>query len=371
MPSRRALLGAALTLPSLVARAQSTVAPAQAETSHRLSIPLGNPVFTSSGRLFVSHHPMFETPERVSEILPGDQLRPFPDLRWNSAEGPSETRLDAVLGIRAMGDQVWMLDMGSRSQVPPKLMVWDTASNRPERTLLINPAALRRTSEPNDFVLDPTRNVAVIADEGVGNEGDGSEAALIVVTFGGVARRVLQGHTSTVAEPVPVVVDGREMVKTAKGKAAPMRVGCDGIALDHRSEWLYYGPLNGGAVWRVRMTDLLDGSLSTNALAATVERYASRPNAGGMTIDSADNLYLTEVGGHSIGVIPAADRTYRRLATHPDMLWPDGLTFGPDGMLYVTVAQLPLSAPLNGGTPAHRAPYVMMRTRPLAPGRTG
>ncbi|MGI4941805.1 MAG: SMP-30/gluconolactonase/LRE family protein [Janthinobacterium lividum] len=343
------------------------------EIAAQLDQPLGNPVFIPDGRLFVTHHPMFETLVRVSEVAEG-ALRPFPDAGWNNTKLPPNMRLDAVLGIRSdPNGVVWMLDMGSRGDIPPKFVGWDTRTNRLAAILPITPSALGRHSEPNDFVLDSRNGTAYIADEGVGRDGDGSEGALIVVNFKtGRSRRVLEGSHSTRAEKLPILVDGREMVKRAKdGSSSPMRVGCDGIALDDRSEWLYYGPLSGSAVYRLRVADLLDGTLSSTELTRRVERHADRPVAGGITVDRADNLYFTEVGARAIGVIPAEGRHYRRLAEHPDMLWPDGLTFGPDGMLYATVAQLPLAAPLNGGTRGDKQPHLLVRTRPLAPGRVG
>ena len=82
-------------------------------------------------------------------------------------------------------------------------------------------------------------------------------------------------------------------------------------------------------------------------------------------------MYLTEVGARAVGVILARGRRYRWLATHPDMLWPDGLTFGTDGLIYVTAAKLPSFAPLNGGTRGDRVPYFVLRSPPLAFGRIG
>lgn len=275
-----------------------------------------------------------------------------------------------------------MLDMGLRNGIPPKLVMWDTRADgggADERagklagTLPITPAALGRHSEPDDFVLDPRNGAAYIGDEGVGHDGDGSEGALIVVDLRtGRSRRVLEGSLSTLAENLPVLVDGREMLRQAKdGGGSPMRVGCDGIALDDRSEWLYYGPLSSSAVYRLRVADLLDGTLSPAELARRVERHVDRPVAGGIAVDRADNLCLTEVDARAIGVIPVEGRRYQRPAEHPDMLWPDGLTFGPEGMLHTTVAQLPLAAPLNGGKRGDTQPHLLVRISPLTRGRVG
>lgn len=345
-----------------------------AEIAARIDLPLGNATFTPDGRIIASHHPMFETSVRVSEIVSPTETRPFPNPEWNTPRDGTESYLDAVLGLRSDADGVvWMLDMGSRSKITPKLVAWDTRVDRLHRVIPLGAPATIRESEPNDLVIDARHDRVYIADEGVGNGGDGSKGALIVVDLGsGEARRVLQGHRSTTPEPDrPIVVEGREMRRQGLLLRSPMRVGADGIALDHRSEWLYHGPLNASQVYRVRVADLLDAGLDEAALGRRVEPYAARPNGGGMSIDAADNLYLTEVEGRAVGVIPAADRTYRRLATHPDMLWPDGLSAGPDGFLYVTIAQLPLSPPLNGGTDGSRPPYLLARFRPLAAGRLG
>ena len=115
-----------------------------------------------------------------------------------------------MLGIASdAAGVVWMLDMGSRGDIPPRFVAWDTRADKLAGILPITPAAVGPHCEPNDFVLDARNRCAYIADEGVGRDGDGSEGALIVVDLAtGRSRRVLEGSPSTRAEDVPVLVEG-------------------------------------------------------------------------------------------------------------------------------------------------------------------
>ncbi|MGL4896657.1 MAG: L-dopachrome tautomerase-related protein, partial [Shewanella sp.] len=144
-----------------------------------------------------------------------------------------------------------------------------------------------------------------------------------------------------------------------------------GIALDSAQHWLYFAPMNKDKVYRVAMADLLDPDLSPQALSAKVEEYANKPNNGGLSIDSADNLYLTEVGERAIGIIPAMGRQYQTYVYDERMVWPDGVSFGKDGYLYSGAAQLPLSGALNNGKAENRPPYYIFRFKPLAAGVPG
>ena len=165
-------------------------------------------------------------------------------------------------------------------------------------------------------------------------------------------------------------------IKWDQGKrtagAFKLGVGVDGIALDSKSEWLYFGPLSGYKVYRIRMTDLLDRSLTAAQLGTKVETYADKPFNGGLSIDTHDNLYLTEVGERAVGVIPAETRKYYRMVTAPGMVWPDGVTFNSDGYMYTSAAQLTLTNVLQAdGVGKNKPPYLVYRFRPLAPGTPG
>lgn len=340
---------------------------ATSEIYARSDVPLANGTFTPGGRLVVSHHPAYETLERVSIFSNENRLERFPNERWNDPTSPPAERLDAVQGLRTDSrGRVWLLDMGTRSGIPAKFVVWNPTNNELERLIELPASALTPHSEPNDFVIDERTGFLYIADEGAGNGGDGSDAALIVVNAqSGEARRRLQGRPGIHAEESPLLLGGRELLRSSgEGKAEPFRVGVDGIALDHAGEWLYYGPLTGAAMWRVRTRDLLNDTLSDGELQSRVERYADRPNSGGMWMDARGDLYITEVAGRSIGRIPRGGGKYERVLTSGDLYWPDDVIPGPGGALYVIVSQLPAAPGFEGGRSDPELPFVVVRFKP-------
>ncbi|MBK6863942.1 MAG: hypothetical protein IPG91_10350 [Ideonella sp.] len=369
------MAGAALLTGCATAPAPTQVQP---EVYARLGGGVGGITYMPDGRLIIGYHPFYDPAVKVGLLnATRDGTTPYPNAEWQSckrADGSQKdpnTCLNWVLGLHTDANGIlWLLDSGqSAPRITPKLVGWDTKANKLHRIVPIPAPASIPESQHNDFVVDTKRNVIVIADEAIATGPVGDKAALVVVDLGtGQSRRLLQGHVSVMPDQTrPITVD----VGTPRAKAIKVFVGVDGIALDHRGEWLYYAPLNGAKVYRVRMSDLLDRSLAAAQLGARVETWADKPNNGGMSIDAQGNLYLTEVGERAIGIIPADTRQYRRFAADKDMVWPDGVTYSPDGYMYSGAAQLPLSAPLNDGKAENKAPYLVYRFRPVAPGMPG
>lgn len=337
------------------------------EVYAKVPYPVGNIAYNSRGELVYSNHPFFSPPVRVMHYNPVTKTTSaFPNEEWNRRKTDGDLFLDDVLGIRNDSKGVvWMLDMGTKSGITPKLVGWNTHTNRLEKIYHIPAPASIPTSQLNDFVIDEKRGVVVIADEEIANGGDGSKAALVILDLkSGSSRRVLQGHWSTKPENKPIITDG--MPLNIPGTNRPILVGADGITLDSKNEWLYFAPLNGHTLYRVRMDDLLEHENMK------IEKYGEKRNNGGLSIDVDDNIYLTNVDDHSIGLIRPQVRKSEVYMSDPEMIWPDGVSYnGKDGFMYTGAAQLPRAAVFNQGKDKTISPYLIYRFKPLKNGIDG
>jgi Major royal jelly protein len=356
------------------------------------------------GQLIIGYHPFYLTPTSVQVATLNADRRsstPYPPAGaglLQSCRNPDGSFLppvngrydfciDWVLGFHADANGVlWILDSAkSTDRADPvhprpaalhaKYVGWDTRSNTLHQVIDLDSVTLPQ-SQHNDFAIDLTHGVLIAADEAIGenSNGVGDLAALVVTDIAtGTSRRLLQGTAPVLPNSDPI----RWVAQAGQQAAAwGLRVGVDGITLDKNQEWLYFAPLSGYEMYRVRMTDLLDTALTPAQLSAKVEFYANKPYNGGLTIDANNNLYLTEVGKHRIGIIPADTREYREYVSHPEMIWPDGVTYISDGFMYSGAAQLIQTGAFQSnatpsGTANNAAPYRIYRFRPEAAGTPG
>jgi sugar lactone lactonase YvrE len=356
--SGRAVLG--LLMVGLVT---ATTSAADLEVVAELDTPPGNVAVTPSGAVITSQH-QFYSPE-IAVVRHGeDGAEPFPNRTWATPPGPDGRGMHAVLGLNA--DQrgiVWMADNGAPA---PRLIAWDTRDNSLHRAITLPDHAAPEGSFPNDLAIDVARGMVYFADFG------GPEPALIALDLeSGQARRVLACHASVVPEDdQPVRVDGEVVTMGTGEDARPARVGVNPITIDPTNTWVYYGPMSGTSVYRVRSADLAAG-LSDNELAERVERYGDKPVSDGITVDNDGNVYITELNAGAVGVT-RPDGSYERLINDERIQWPDGFAAGPQGYIYLTVNQLHRSAPLNKGDNDAAPPFYIFRFDALGevvPGR--
>ncbi|NJO56372.1 MAG: hypothetical protein HC834_08600 [Rhodospirillales bacterium] len=260
--------------------------------------------------------------------------------------------------------------MDARQRIAtPRLIGWDSRTDKLARIIPIPPPASADGSFLNDFALDMANGAFYIAD--FGHSADGG-AIVVVSAEDGNARRLLSGHSHTSAEDTPMVIDGRPVrSRSAEGEVTEPRVAINPITIDVLDQWVYFGAMHGTQINRIRTSDLLNPELDEEALATRVERFGEKPVSDGISIDNAGNVYVTDVQASGIGVT-RPDGQYTLLFSDREKLsWPDAISAGPDGAMYVAVNKLHRTPQLNAGANESEPPYYVVRFRPLAPVSVG
>jgi sugar lactone lactonase YvrE len=327
----------------------------------------GNITVMVNGRIIMSMHQFYQPKYAVVEYK-NKALVPFPNKELAAADSTAALKLDSVLGIRSDANGiVWMLDNGMRSGVTPKLVGWDTKINKLHQVINLPSPITPKDAFVNDFAVDTQHNHIFISDPA-----GGANAALIVVNLNtGTARRVLEGHKSVIPEDIDLLVDGVAIqVKDQSGKLVRPHIGVNPITEDLDNVWVYFGPMHGHNLYRIKADDLANENLDAKRLANHVQRYSDKPISDGISIDKDNNIYLGELAANAIGVI-SPDRTYRRLAQCPNLSWVDSFSFGPAGQLYAVVNRLHQSATLNGGVFKAKPPFYLLKVKSLAAGLPG
>ncbi len=323
----------------------------------RLDKGPGNITVTPAGDIIVSLHQFYGHDVRVARISDNDQLVPF----------AADARVNSVLGLQADSEGVvWLLDNAMRGGTNRRLVAWDDSGESLSADIDLTSVTTGQ-SFLNDLAVDAARDTVYIADPA-----GGADAAIIVVdVVRGTARRVLQGHASVVPEDIDLVIDGSPVrILAEDGSEIRPRVGINPIAIDMDGKWLYYGPMHGRSMYRIRTAELRNAALAPEDLAANVEWWSDKPICDGISVDNAGNIYLGDLANNAIGVI-GADREYSVLISDPRLSWVDAFSFGDGGYLYAVINQLHRSAVLNGGEPATKPPYLIVKFKPLSGGTIG
>ena len=294
-----------------------------------------------------------DAPVSVAEILPNGSLKPYPDAAWNTWRNVTGTKINAadhfvcVQSIVADGHgNLWVLDPGApgfKEIVPgaPKVVRIDLATNRVTKVIPVPPDVALKGSYLNDIRFAPDGKTGYITDSG-------AKGAVIVVDLeSGKSFRALDGDPSTQAEKdVVVMTDGKPLRRPDGGQPA---FGSDGIALSIDGKTLYFQAMTGRTLYAID-TAALRPDVSEPDRAAAVHKVATTAVADGLWMSAKGVLYVTSPGDNAVKRV--AGDTVQTVVSDPRLRWPDTMSEGPDGTIYVTASHIQDSPWFKPGAPA-------------------
>ena len=317
-----------------------------------------------SGRIFVNF-PYWSDDHSISvaELVNG-QLKAFPNDEWNKP-GPAGSHFVCVQSVVVDDhDSLWVLDPAAPKMQEivkggPKLVKIDLATNQVVQTIPFGEDVAPKKSYLNDVRIDTRTNTAFITESGRG-------AIIVVDLKSGKARRLLDGHASTQPEKdVKLVVDGKALID--QQKKTPPQIASDGIALDAKNGYLYYHALTGHTLYRIKTSFLKDEKLGKRELESKVENVGQTPAPDGMLEGLEGGVYLTDLENSAIVRLDPASKRVEQVVADKRLLWPDTLSWGPNGEMYVTASQIENMPRFNNGKSTRTEPYKLWKITGINP----
>ncbi len=331
--------------------------PGALELVAELPINPGNLAVTEGGRVFATVHQFRRAEAQLIEITGPASYRPWPDQTWNGAFGSGPEVLNSPLGIAIdRQDRLWVIDNGlGEPPQTPKLLAFALSDGSLALRYDFPPETGPDGSFLNDLAVDETRGFVYLADVG------GSQApALVWVDLNRQTSRRFTASPALHAEDRDLVVEGRVIGRRdAAGAFQPARIAVNPITLSADGETLYFGAMN-GATWYQVPTRLLREGATDDVIAAAVQRTGPKPVSDGASTDTESNHYFTDLAHNAITVLKA-DGRLETLVQDERLLWPDALSFGEPGWLYIAVNQLHRAPALNDGVEGATPPFRIMR----------
>jgi sugar lactone lactonase YvrE len=320
--------------------------------------PIGNHAVSADGRVFYTIHP--ESRPSGAKLLEWVDGAPkaFPS---DDAQSLFETPLGVAVDRQ---NRLWTIDHGNHGTGKARLLAFDLSTGEVVHDHVFDSSIAQLGSFLQDLQVDSTGEHVFIADVSFWRK----NAGLVVYDVeSGKARRVLDSDPSVSAQDWLIRNPTKDMVFFG---VVVLKPGVDGIAIDRSDEWLYYGAMAHDTMYRIKVVDLLDDSLSPGAVAARVEAVGAKPLNDGLSTDNDGNLLITDVE-HSAVIRMKPDGELTTLIRSDRIRWADALSYGPEGWLYVADSAIPDQMLQSKAHIAARAPYYIFRFKPDVDGIPG
>jgi sugar lactone lactonase YvrE len=318
---------------------------------------------SKNGRIFVNFPRWSDRYlNAVVEVMPDGSTKPFPDEKWNRWDLKPNTAAKQFVCVQSVviddADVMWVIDpaaplLAANVIGGEKLVKIDLKTNSVTQVIPFGADIAPPGSYLNDVRIDVPRSVAYITDSGKGG--------IIVVDLStGKAHRTLDGDKSVKADTsIKIVIDGKPVLRNGKTP----EFNSDGIALSPDGNYLYYQPLAGATLYRIRTELLRDSSTAPEKVTAGVEKVAQTFPVDGLWIDKEWNIYLS--GLSQKAVLRLNKEGHIETVIKDDRLeWPDTFSEGPDGAIYITASHINETPPYNEGKNARREPFALFKFQP-------
>ena len=322
--------------------------------------PIGNLAVSPEGRLFFTVHPESRpSGAKLLEWVDGKAV-PFP-----SAESQKQL-FETVLGVAIdRQNRLWTIDHGTHGMGKARLLAIDLGTRAVVHDHVFSSDIAQRGSFLQDLQVDGKGETVYIADVSFWRK---NPAIVVYDIASQKARRVLESDRSVVPQDWIIRNPTKKMVFFA-GLVA-LKAGVDGIAISRDDEWLYYAAMNHDTLYRVRTKDLRDASLTSAGVGLRAEAVGQKPLNDGMSSDNEGNALVTDVEhGAIVRISPAGERV--TLVKSSRIRWPDALSYGPDGWLYIADSAIPDQMLRSKSHIREAAPYHIYRFRPGIAGVPG
>ena len=342
-------------------RSATPILPSSAlEVVAALDEPPGNIAVSSTGRIFITIHPLSRPQiNKVVELIDG-RPAPYPDAE------AQQKMFQAVLGLAIdRQSRLWLLDDGMQGIKQPRLLAFDLNDDQLVKQYDFPSQIAGFGSFLNDLQIDPAGQKIYIADTSTLAK---TPAIIIYDTVQNSARRVLENHPSVVEQNWIINARGDKMVLW--WGLFVVKPAVDSIGLDRLGHWLYFSPMAHDSMFRVRTEDLNDRSLTPEELGDKVQKFGPKPLSDGLSMDLEDNIYITDVE-HGAILKLGPDKKLETLIKDSRLRWPDGLSFGPGHWLYVSDSALQDVMFKSNKYMRSKAPYFIFKFKPGPPGIAG
>jgi len=272
----------------------------------------------------------------VVEIDKNGVSNAFPDKNWNSWEIEQiekDSVFIAVQSVIAFEDELYVLD--TRNPLfkgvmdNPRVFVFDLITNRLKRTYIFREDSFHKDSYINDLRIDKKKQKAYFTDSG--------HAGLVVLDLlTGNTKRVLDNHSSTLAETDHLSIEGDKWINT---------VHSDGVALDKDNDLLYYHALTGYSLYAVPTEILINGT--EEAIQKNVQFIRKTAAPDGMIFDKKGNLYFGDLEHHKIMKLDVSTGDMTVFAKGAKIRWADTFSIYNNHLYYTNSRINELKEPIT------------------------